>query len=44
MWGRRTVIVDEVCDAYAKERRVEARVQACDAFSMYYSPYGIVGG
>lgn len=42
--GRRTIIVDEVCDADAEEGRVETRVEASNAFSLYNAPNGIVGG
>jgi len=41
---RRTVIVDKVCDADAEEGGVETRVEACNAFSLYDAPGGVVGG
>ncbi len=41
---RRTVVVDEVCDANAEEGGVEPGVEACDAFSLDYAPDGVVGG
>jgi hypothetical protein len=41
---RRTVVVDEVCDANAEEGGVEPGVEAGDAFSLDYAPDGVVGG
>ncbi len=42
--GTRTVVVYEIGDADAEERRVETRVEACDAFPLNYSTNSIEGG
>lgn len=39
-----TVVVDEICDADAEESRVEARVEAGNAFSLDDAADGVVGG
>lgn len=41
--GKRTVVIYEIGDADAEERRVKTRVEACDAFSLDYSTNSIEG-